>query len=133
MRLDKQKGFSLIEFVIFTVIIGMIAGSLLMGLNQSLRYSNTPRSMLQAGFLANARLQIILMNRVFNGYAALNDPCIVSPSLAVCTPLAVYATANGLTVSTPTISGSNPKTITVSVSGTGNAVVTTQVYDYASD
>ncbi|EHL30646.1 prepilin-type N-terminal cleavage/methylation domain-containing protein [Legionella drancourtii] len=129
----KQQGFSLIELITFIIIIGIIASGLLIGINQAQRYSGIPRVLPEASFLANARMQIILMNRAINGYAALSDPCTTTPSLAICTPLATYATANNFTVSTPTISGSNPKTITINVTGAGNAVINVSIYDYAKN
>jgi type II secretory pathway pseudopilin PulG len=120
----QQHGFSLVELVIFIVIIGVIAGSLLIGLNQAAFYSGIPRNLPQASYLANARMQIILMNRAINGYSALNDPCTATPSLAICTPLASYASTNNFTVSTPTITGSNPKTITINVTSKSSTLST---------
>jgi type II secretory pathway pseudopilin PulG len=133
MLKKEQLGFSLIELVTFILIIGIIAGGLLVGLNQSLTQSDIPRSISAASFLANARMQIILMNRSINGYTALNDPCTVTPALAICTPLSTYATANSFTVSAPTISGSNPKSITINVTGAGKATINASTYNYANN
>lgn len=129
----KQQGFSLIELVTFIIVIGIIASGLLVGLNQALMYSDTPRNISQASFLANARMQIIFMNRAINGYTLLNDPCTTTPGLAICTPLSAYATANNLIVNTPSISGSNPKTISINVTGSGNATINASIYNYANN
>lgn len=129
----KQQGFSLIELVTFILVIGIIASGLLVGLNQSLRYSDTPRQLSQASFLANARMQIIFMNRAINGYSLLDDPCTTTPDLAICTPLSTYASANNLTVNAPTISGSNPKTVSINVTGSGNATINASFYNYANN
>lgn len=133
MHSQKHTGFTLIELVAFIVVIGIIATALLSGMNQALLYSHEPDDLTAASFLANARMQVILMNRAINGYSTLTDPCTITPSLAICTPLSSYATANGFTVSTPVISGSNPKTITLSVSGAGNATINANVFNYAND
>jgi prepilin-type N-terminal cleavage/methylation domain-containing protein len=133
MKAYQQKGFSLIEMVIFIVVIGIVASTLLIGLNQAARYSGIPRSNLEASFLANARMQIILMNRNLNGYTSLSDPCTATPALNICTPLSTYATTNGLIVSTPSISGSNPKIISLDVSGNGNASIQARTYNYANN
>lgn len=129
----KQQGFSIIELVIFIIIIGILSNSLLLGLNQAVLYSGIPRNTPQASFLANARMQIILMNRAINGYSSLSDPCTSSPGLAICVPLSNYATANNFSVATPTISGSNPKTVTINVTGAGNAIINSSVYNYANN
>lgn len=129
----KQKGFSLIELVIFIIVLGLIAQALLLGFNQAILYSGVPRALPEASFLANARMQIILMNRTLNGYTSLSDPCTSTPSLDICTPLSTYATNYSLSVATPSISGSNPKTITVTVTGSGSATVNMSIYNYANN
>jgi hypothetical protein len=113
--------------------MAIIVSGLLLGINQAQRYSGIPRTMPQASFLANARMQIILMNRDINGYSALNDPCTITPSLDICTSLSNYASANNFIVSTPSISGSNPKTISINVSGAGNATISASIYNYANN
>jgi type II secretory pathway pseudopilin PulG len=129
----KKEGFSIIECVIFIIIIGIIASSLLLGLNQAAFYSGQARYLPEVSFLANARMQIILMNRVINGYSSLDDPCTTTPSIDICTPLASYASANNFTVNTPTISGTNPKTITINVTGANSTTVKASVYDYSNN
>lgn len=129
----KQEGFSLIELVAFIVVIGIISGGLLVGMNQALTQTSSPTKLAQASFLANARMQIILMNRAINGYATLSDPCTTTPGLVICTPLSSFASTNNFTVNPPTISGSNPKIITLSVTGAGNATIDAYVYDYANN
>lgn len=133
MSKKNQHGFSIIELITFIVTMGIIVSGLLIGISQAQRYSGISRITPQASFLANARMQIILMNREINGYAALNDPCTITPGLDVCTALSNYALANNFIVSTPTITGSNPKTITISVTGAGNATINMSVYNYAND
>jgi prepilin-type N-terminal cleavage/methylation domain-containing protein len=128
-----DKGFTLIEMVIFIAIISLIGVSLLQGINQAILYSHMPTRGTEASFLANARMQVILMNRQINGYTSLSDPCTTTPALAICTPLSTYASNNGFTVSTPTISGSNPKSITLSVTGAGNATINANTYNYANN
>lgn len=129
----KQQGFSLIELITFIIIIGIVSSSLLLGLNQAAFNSDIPRNIPEASFLANARMQIILMNRAINGYSSLNDPCTSTPGLAICTPLSNYATTNNFSVATPTISGSNPKSITINVTGAGNATINASIYNYANN
>ncbi|KTD05594.1 type IV pilus modification PilV family protein [Fluoribacter gormanii] len=133
MPKQKQSGFSIIELIIFIVTMGIIVSGLLIGINQAQRYSGIPRTTPQASFLANARMQIILMNRDINGYTALDDPCTSTPSLEICTVLSNYALENDFVVSVPVIAGSNPKTITLNVTGAGNASINASVYNYANN
>ena len=129
----KQSGFSFIELIIFITVIGIIGSGLLVGMNTAFLHSSQPEALVQASYLANARMQIILMKRAISGYAAVNDPCTATPTLAICTPLASFATANGFTVATPTITGNNPKVVTVKVSGKGEATVNVSIYNYGNN
>lgn len=132
LRLQAALGFSLIEVVIFIVIIGLMSSGVLSGINQVLVGMNKPQVIVQASFLANARMNVILLNRsvVTGGVPSLTDPC-ESGSLAICTPLATYATANGLTVSTSISGSAQTRTISVTVTGSGsNATVQTEVSNY---
>lgn len=132
-RLKSIGGFTFIEVIAFVLVIGIIAAGLLNGLNQSLRYTNQPDQILASQYLANARMQIILMNRAINGYTTLSDPCTTTPALAICTPLATFASNNSLSVGTPTISGANPKLVSIAVSGIRNVVLQTRVYNYGNN
>lgn len=127
MSVNKQKrGFSLIEMVIFITVIGILMSGMLVGVNRSLSLAVLPNQAAQATFLANARMEIILLNRAVNGWTAV-DPC---PGPAICTPLSDFATTYGFTVtSTFPTSGAN-KTIDVSVSGTAEARAITVVSNY---
>lgn len=133
MQKLEQQGFTLIEVVAFILVIGIIASGLLAGMNQALIRTTKPTSNVQASFLANARMQIILMNRELNGYTTLSDPCTTTPALAICTPLSTYATSKNFTVNTPTFTGSNPKIIRISITGAGNATIYAYVYNYANN
>ena len=133
MNRKRETGFTFIEIVAFILVIGIIAVAMLTGLNQSQRYINQPDQILMSQYLANARMQIIMMNRAVNGYSSLTDPCTTTPALAICTPLSTYAADNGMSVATPAISGSNPKLISITVTGTRNVVLQSRVYNYGNN
>lgn len=132
--LEKYHGFSLIELIAFMVAMGVLGTGLLVGMNQAQRGSGIPRSISEASFLANARMQIILMNRKIQGFATLNDPCITSPTTAICQPLVVYASSNNFQVSS-TISSTDATTkmIKVTVTGAGNATISASVSNYGNN
>ena len=127
MSVDKQRGFSLIEMVIFIVVIGILMSGMLVAVNRSLSLAVLPNRAAQATFLANAYMEIILLDRAVKGWSAFDNPC---PSAAICTPLVTFASTYGFTV-TPSItpSGTN-KTIDVSVSGAAAAKAVTVVSQY---
>lgn len=128
MSVDKQqRGFSLIEMVIFIVVIGILMSGMLVAVNRSLSLAVLPNQAAQASFLANARMEIILLNRAVNGWTGLADPC---PAAAICTPLTDFATTYGFTV-TPTFSTAGVNTtIDVAVSGKAAARAITVVSNY---
>lgn len=129
----KQQGLSLIELIVFIVIMGIISVGLLSGMSQVLKTASTPEKIIQANFLANARLELVMMARGLTGFATLSDPCAITPSPSICAPLSAYASANGFTVSSISISGSNPKIISVTVSGAAIMSTQTMVYNYANN
>ena len=127
MSVDKQQqGFSLIEMVIFITVIGILISGMLVGVNRSLSLAVLPNQAAQATFLANARMEIILLNRAVNGWAA-GDPC---PAAAICTPLTTFATTYGFTVTPSFATAGVNTTIDVSVSGTAAARAITVVSNY---
>lgn len=131
--MKQQRGFTLIELIAFILVVAIVATGLLVGVNHALRSSGPSTRTTEASFLANARMQVILMKRGVDGYTALSDPCTTTPSLALCTALSNYATAQGFTVVTSISAGPNPKVVSVTVTGSGNATVTSRVYNYASN
>jgi len=73
------RGFTLIEVVVFIVVVGVAAVALLQMFRQMLPRSPTPAQMAQASQLAQERLELIMGRRSVVGFAGLNDPCSGSP------------------------------------------------------
>ena len=118
-----QRGLTLIELVVFIVIVGILVSGALTGFTTILRYSNRPGYLLTATQLADARMNLILQQRRVGGFSSLSDPCS-SGSLAACTGLNTFATAGGYVVSSSisAVSGGT-RTANVTVTGTGSAQV----------
>lgn len=129
----KQNGFSLIELLVFIVVLGIVAVGLMSGMNQVLKTASTPEKIIQANFLANARLELVMMKRALSGYATLSDPCAVATPPAICSPLTSYASSNGFSVSPISISGDNPKIISITVDGAASVTTQTRVFNYANN
>jgi prepilin-type N-terminal cleavage/methylation domain-containing protein len=124
-----QQGFTLIELILFIIIIGIIATPVFMSINQTLRRSHTPKQISAASFLANARIQVILLKRATDGFLNTNDPC-TGTAPPICNPLTAFATANNLTVNTSVTFSGQTALINVIVAGSGNAQLQMRVTNY---
>lgn len=126
--LKKYHGQTLIELIIFIVIMGIVITGSMTVFRTVLLKSNQPGYILTAAQLANARMDLIIQKRHqpddTNGFINLSDPCS-SGSLDACAALNTFATSRGYVVtSTPnpiTTAVDGSKTVTVTVTGTGNA------------
>lgn len=119
----NMLGFSLIELVIFIVIIGIIVSGVFLAFSTTLQKTSATNPQTIANELASARMDIILGWRRNNGFSAVSsDPCASGPP-------AVCAIASGITGYTVTVTinpysvgaDSNYKLIDVLVTGPQNA------------
>ncbi len=117
-----EAGFSLIELVIFIVIIGIVVSSVFLAFSTSSQKSPFVNAQVTANLLAGARMDIILGQRRLVGFTSFTDPCVSSPP-AVCTvPAGITGYTTTSTISTLTIGGdSNYKSINVTVTGPQNS------------
>ncbi|OGT50708.1 MAG: hypothetical protein A3E84_00305 [Gammaproteobacteria bacterium RIFCSPHIGHO2_12_FULL_42_13] len=116
-----QHGFSLVELVVFIVVIGVALTGVMLAFTTALESGTSANPQTLATQLASARMDIILQQRRVNGFTSFNDPCVSSPP-AVCPSLSGYAISS--TITTYTISGdANYKLVDVTVSGPQNAYV----------
>lgn len=119
--MKKYQGQSLIELVIFIVVVGIITGAIVNTFRTILIYSYRPGSLLTASQLADARMNIIIQQRRVNGFTNISDPCSTS-SLAACTGLNTFANNYGYIINSSLPAAVNgTRIVTVTVSGTGNA------------
>lgn len=113
--MNKQKGFSFIELVVFITIVGIMSSGLIQLFNNSLAvYKNN--SSIMASSLARSRMEIIIYNRQGN-YAALTDPCANSTT-GICSTLNTFAINNNLSVSSTITESAPNKTIVVQTTDT---------------
>ncbi len=134
-EISPQSGYSLIELVIFIVIMGIIGTALFSGFNAALLGSSTPELGAEPMQLAQQRMELILAQKRALGFAGFTattfDPCTSTPpsTQPVCTAIPAGYTVNA----TPPVDwGGDPnyKTITVSVTGPGQATLTALVANY---
>ncbi len=126
--MKKYQGQTLIELIVFIVIIGIILTATLQVFKTVLFYSSHAGHLLTASQLADARMNLIVQQRRIQGVASMSDPCSMG-SLNACTSMNSFATTNGYVVSSSISAAVNGvRTATESVSGTGNA---TQIERFA--
>jgi type II secretory pathway pseudopilin PulG len=126
--MKKLAGFTLIELVIFIVILAILVLGLLMAFNVSLERSVDVEGVTRALDLAEGRMDLILGQKKMVGFASFTDPCVASPSLGVCTTPSGYAVSSS--IANNWNGDSNFKVITVTVSGGGTASLTALVSNY---
>ena len=125
-RRPRNGGFSLVEAIVFIVVLAVLLAGLAASFNSSLRLSPQAGQIDVAAELAQQRMELILAQHRAAGYAAMADPC---PGPAACTPPAGYTVTSSMAAG---FAGdpSNFKVITVDVTGTGSARVTALVANY---
>lgn len=129
MRPGRQAaGFSLIEAIVFIVVVAVLLAGLVAALSSNLRSSPRAGELDLASELAQQRMELILAQRRAAGFAAFTDPCVPGPGPAECTPPAGY------TVTASVAGGwTDParyKVVQVTVGGAGDATATSLVADY---
>lgn len=119
-------GFSLIEAIVFIVVLGVLVAGLLVAFATPMQNSPQAGRLDLAAELAQARMELILAQRRAVGFAGFADPC---PGPAICIP------PTGYTVTSSIVSGygadaTNYKIITVNVSGLTAIAATALVANY---
>ncbi len=124
----RARGFSLIELVIFIVIVSIMGVALLASFSVTTRSSPDAGQMTQATQLAQERIELILAQRRAAGFAAFVDPCTFGTPPAACTSPAGYTVTAAIA---PNWNGdTNYRVVTVTVTGTMAATVTSLVANY---
>ena len=120
MSTRASAGFSLIELIVFIVVIGIALAGVMTAFNTALQNTSSVNPETTAIQLASARMEIIFSQSRSQGFASFIDICASSPP-AVCptapSGYAVTASINAYTVGSDT----NYKLIDVIASGPQNA------------
>ncbi|MGB5079588.1 MAG: type II secretion system protein [Burkholderiales bacterium] len=117
----RCRGLTLVEVLVFIVIIGVAAFALLRSFGSLLPREPTGAQITRASLLAQERMELILGRYTAAGFSGVNDPCIGGTPPPICTPPSGYAFSPA-----PTLAGvwnGNPisdyKLVTVAVSFNG--------------
>ena len=124
----SMRGFSLIELVIFIVLVSIMGVALLASFSVTTRSTPDAGQVTQATQLAQERIELILAQRRTAGFAAFVDPCTFGTPPAACTAPAGYTVTAAIA---PNWNGdTNYRVITVTVSGTMATTATVLVANY---
>jgi len=82
-----QRGVTLIELIVFIVIMGICVIALLSMYRAVIPHGSTPAQITLATQLAQERMELLLGQRAIYGYstAVLTDPCVGGTPPAICT------------------------------------------------
>jgi type II secretory pathway pseudopilin PulG len=125
--LRNDTGFTLIEILILLVVLGILGSTMVLTLMNTVQ--KTPLMLTDAVALQTARqcMEWFTGQRQLNGYTSFSCPSSAVPSF--CTSPSGYTLSVSLTCTT--ISGdANYQTLTVTVSGNGNATLSTLFASY---
>ncbi len=127
MTKAAQNGFSLIELVVFIVLLA-IGISLLIPLSVTTRYTQLIDKNSQATALAEQRMELILAQREIYGFNSFSDPCVGASPPAACNMLTGFTATT--TIANNWNGDSNYKVITVNVTGDATANLQSLVANY---
>jgi prepilin-type N-terminal cleavage/methylation domain-containing protein len=125
-RATRDRGFSLVEVIVFIVVAGVLTAALTVALVTLLRDAPKAGQLDRATELAQQRMELILGQRRAAGFAAFADPC---PGPSICTPAAGYAVSSSI-VTGWGADPANYKVVTVVVTGPSSLTATALVANY---
>ena len=123
----SQRGVSLVEVVVFIVVVGVLAAGLFSALSNSLRGTPQAGQTDSATEMAQQRMELILAQRRAVGFLNFVDPCPAAGA-AICNgPLGYSAAPANITSWN---GDANYKVITVTVTGPFTVTATALVANY---
>jgi len=131
MKTKKQKGFTLIEIVIFIVVMSIISVVILSTYTRLLKglYVEHPETV--AIKSATTCMEYFIGQRYISGYDATTLSCTTPFSLpAYCSSNQVSGYSVSVTCNTDLVDSVNYKVFTVTVTGLGNATLSLLLANY---
>ena len=128
-RLARARGFSLIEAILFIVVLAVLMAGMATAFVAPLRDAPRAGELDLAAELAQQRMELILAQRRAAGFDAFADPCVPGPGPAACVPPAGYVVTAGIAAGFGT-DPVNYKVVTVDVAGPSRASATALVANY---
>jgi prepilin-type N-terminal cleavage/methylation domain-containing protein len=131
----RTRGFTLIELIIFILVVSILAVGLFSAFSYSLQGTGQLYNTTRAMQLAQERMELILPQKRVVGFAAFDnttaDPCKTAPvsTLPVCITIPAGFTVDS-NVDPDLVDPINYKVITVTVTGVGSATLDALVANY---
>jgi len=124
--MKKQKGFTLIELVMFIVITSILASAILLSFVTAM--SKTPTILQNTIAMQTAKqcMEWVIGQRRINGYNSITCNSTVPTFCTVPTGYTLTSSCHSTTIG----GDNNYETITVTVSGLGNAVLNLLIANY---
>ena len=117
----KQRGFTLIELILFIIVSAVLANTILLSTSTLLRNTPSLQNSISASAIVSQCIEYFIGQRRNSGYAAIPCPSTTLPSFDV--GIAGYTVA--LNIACTTINtDANYKTLTVTVTGLASATST---------
>jgi len=131
----KQQGFTLIELVIFMVIVTIMAATIFLGFDMALQQENVVSNNANAMYIGQQRMDLIIGQRIENGFSGFVDPCVslfASPATDnICSKNAfAFGYTVSSTITTSWSGNANLTSIVVNVTGPGSATLSSLVGNY---
>jgi len=123
----NQNGFTLIELILFILITGLLASTLLMAFYTALQKMPSVHQQMIATQSARRCMDWIIGQRKLNGLSSVACPSSSTPTF--CTVPSGYTISVNITCTTLN-SDANYETATVTIGGNGNATLTTLLAAY---
>jgi type II secretory pathway pseudopilin PulG len=127
--MKNQQGFTLIELVLFIIVTGLLANTILLSIVTAGQKTPVAQQNNSAAQTARRCMEWFIGQRRLLGYSIFSCPSTSVP--AFCAAPTGYTVAVNITCAPTINSDSNYKTIAITVSGNGNATLTAIVADYS--
>jgi type II secretory pathway pseudopilin PulG len=125
--MTTHRGFTLIEVLLLIIVLGLMGSTMVLVFRNATQQSSTLLSNTVALQSARQCMEWFTGQRQLNGYASITCPSTTVPSY--CSVPSGYSIAVSITCTTIS-SDASYKTLTVTVSGNGNATLSTIFASY---
>lgn len=123
----NQRGISLIELIIFIMVMGILSAAILATFNVAGSKAPNVDNQIAALDYGQLRMDLILGQKASQGFNSFSDPCDVASPPAACSSPGYTVTSS---IAPQWNGDTNYKVITVTVSGKASATLESLVGDF---